>query len=90
MKINELAEKYSRTPAQVILCHIINLGVSVIPKSNNLKRIEENFDCLFDIEVEDHQRIRNLMGVYGEKSVRTFEPRNYVGFDIFNEEVEEP
>jgi len=28
---------------------MIHLGVSVIPKSNNLEQISENFDCLFEM-----------------------------------------
>lgn len=86
----EIATKYQKTPAQVILSHLIALGVSVIPKSNNLKRIEENFDVLFELESVDFEKIDQLMGKEGEKGVRSLEMRDYLGFDNFNEEVEEP
>ncbi|KAL8881150.1 MAG: hypothetical protein Q9198_001585, partial [Flavoplaca austrocitrina] len=89
-KIGEIAQKYSRTPAQVILCFMISRGVSVIPKSNNLQRIAENYDCLFELGTEDYQIIDALMGPNGERGVRNLETRDYLGFDNFNEEVEEP
>ncbi|KAG7004341.1 hypothetical protein G7Y79_00026g059250 [Physcia stellaris] len=88
--IGSLADKYSKTPAQVILCFLINRGVSVIPKSNNLQRIEENYDCLFDMDPLDFSIIDNLMGIDGERGVRNLETRDYLGFDNFNEEFEEP
>ena len=69
---------------------MINRGVSVIPKSNNTKRIGENFDCLFDLDPADFEIIDCLMGVEGEQGVRNLETRDYLGFDNFNEEVEEP
>ncbi|KAF1982270.1 Aldo/keto reductase [Aulographum hederae CBS 113979] len=88
--VKKLAEKYSRTPAQIILCHMIALGVSVIPKSNSVTRISENYDCLFDLEDADSEVLSNLMGVDGKHGVRNLETREYLGFDNFNEEVEEP
>jgi methylglyoxal/glyoxal reductase len=48
-----LAKKYKKTPAQIILRWALQLGVSTIPKSSNLARIQENFD-VFDFEI-DHQ-----------------------------------
>ncbi|KAI9770637.1 MAG: hypothetical protein M1840_003229 [Geoglossum simile] len=89
-QINQLAKKYSRTPAQVILSHMIHLGVSVIPKNNSRGRISENFDCLFELEQADYKLLGNLMGARGERGVRNLETREYLGFDNFNEEVEEP
>jgi diketogulonate reductase-like aldo/keto reductase len=85
-----LAQKYSKTPAQVILCHTICRGISVVPKSNNQSRIVENFEVLFEIEDEDFRKVDELMGVHGEKGIRNLEMTEYLGFDNFNEEVEEP
>lgn len=62
----------------------------MIPKSNNLRRIEENFDCLFELDHSDFITIDNLMGERGERGVRNLETRDYLGFDNFNEDFEEP
>ena len=85
-----MAQKYMKTPAQVILCFMLNRGVSVIPKSNNLQRIEQNYECMFDLDPEDFAIIDGLMGSDGERGVRNLETKDYLGFDNFNEEVEEP
>ncbi|CAG9765114.1 unnamed protein product [Ceutorhynchus assimilis] len=46
-RIQTLAQKYQKTPAQIILRYLIQIGLVPIPKSSNKKRIEENID-LFD------------------------------------------
>lgn len=51
-KLLSLAEKYNKTPAQIILRWALQLGVSTIPKSANPKRLQENFD-LFDFSISD-------------------------------------
>jgi diketogulonate reductase-like aldo/keto reductase len=49
-KLQSLAQKYHKTPAQIILRWALQHGVSSIPKSANLQRIKENFD-IFDFEI---------------------------------------
>lgn len=49
-KIKELADKYNKTVAQVILKYLVQLGVVPIPKSSNKKRLLENID-IFDFEL---------------------------------------
>ncbi|KAL9120852.1 MAG: hypothetical protein Q9187_002590 [Circinaria calcarea] len=88
--ISDLAQKYCKTPAQIILCHSLCRGISVIPKTNNPKRIVENFDILFDLEEDDFRKVDELMGVNGENGVRNLEMTAYLGFDNFNEVTEEP
>ncbi|MCL2499610.1 MAG: aldo/keto reductase [Defluviitaleaceae bacterium] len=48
--IKRLAEKYGKSPAQIVLRWNIELGVITIPKSANPSRIKENFD-IFDFEL---------------------------------------
>jgi 2,5-diketo-D-gluconate reductase A len=50
--IGGLAQKYGRTPAQIILRWHIQLGNRVIPKSVTPTRIKENID-IFDFELAD-------------------------------------
>lgn len=51
-KLVAMAERYGKTPAQIILRWCLQLGISAIPKSANPKRIEENFS-IFDFEISD-------------------------------------
>jgi 2,5-diketo-D-gluconate reductase A len=50
--IAELAERYGKTPAQVVLRWHLDLGNVAIPKSVTPARIEENFD-VFDFSLDD-------------------------------------
>jgi diketogulonate reductase-like aldo/keto reductase len=59
--ITELASKYGKTPAQVVLRWHLQLGIVTIPKSVNLGRIQENADLFdFELEPEDVNRIDSL------------------------------
>lgn len=60
-QIVALAKKYGKTTAQIILRWIIQLEISVIPKSCNKKRIFENMDIFdFCLDESDIQRINQL------------------------------
>lgn len=57
-KLQNISRKYNKTPAQIILRWALQHGVSTIPKSSNLKRIQENFDVFdFQITQEDMDTI---------------------------------
>lgn len=63
----EIAEKYKKTPAQILLKHIIQKGIIAIPKSSTPTRIKENIQ-LFDWElrVEDIDKLNAIdMGESG-------------------------
>ncbi|XP_023299366.2 aldo-keto reductase family 1 member B1 [Lucilia cuprina] len=50
----DLAQRYGRTPAQICLRYLIQLGCIVIPKSVKKSRIAENFNCFdFELSAED-------------------------------------
>jgi methylglyoxal/glyoxal reductase len=49
-KLVLIASKYGKTPAQILIRWALDLGISTIPKSVNLKRLKENFD-VFDFSI---------------------------------------
>ncbi|EGI64604.1 PREDICTED: 1,5-anhydro-D-fructose reductase-like isoform X1 [Acromyrmex echinatior] len=57
----EIAEKYEKTSAQILLKHIIQKGIATIPKSVDPLRIKENIE-LFDweLEAEDVNKLNAL------------------------------
>ena len=53
-RLIKLCNKYQRSPAQIILNWNIQLGVSAIPKSIKVERLQENYDATnFDLELDD-------------------------------------
>lgn len=52
--IQKLAEKYHKTPAQIVLRWHLDSGLVVIPKSVTPSRIEENFH-IFDFKLEKEE-----------------------------------
>ncbi|ESO98958.1 hypothetical protein LOTGIDRAFT_114071, partial [Lottia gigantea] len=59
--IKKLAEKYKKSPGQILLRQMVQRGILVIPKSVNPKRIKENSE-IFDFELipADVKQIENL------------------------------
>jgi diketogulonate reductase-like aldo/keto reductase len=51
-KLIALAKQYDKTPAQIMLRWMLQLGVSTIPKSSNVTRLKENFD-VFDFHLSE-------------------------------------
>ncbi|CAD5221930.1 unnamed protein product [Bursaphelenchus okinawaensis] len=59
--VKELAKKYKKTPGQILLRHLLQLGVSVIPKSTNPERLKQNFDVFdFELEPEDFEKFDEI------------------------------
>lgn len=53
-KIKEIADRYNKTSAQILLRYNVELGNSVIPKSSNKKRLAENLNIFdFSLAAED-------------------------------------
>lgn len=59
-RLQKMAQKYSRTPAQVMLAWLVNHDLVTIPKSVNEERILENADIFFDFEAEDMDVLDNI------------------------------
>lgn len=56
-----IGKKHSKTPAQILLRFLLQLGVAPIPKSVNPKRVKENFDVFdFNLDTQDMTDLRAL------------------------------
>lgn len=67
--IVEIAGGHGRTPAQIALRWCIEIGVSAVPKSGNVKRMAENIDIFdFSLTSDDMARIATLD--QGEKAAQ--------------------
>lgn len=59
--VQEIAKKHYRTPAQILLRHTIQQGVSVIPKSTNPERLKQNISIFdFELSPEDQQKLHDI------------------------------
>jgi diketogulonate reductase-like aldo/keto reductase len=47
-EVLEMAKKYSKTPAQILLRHIVQRGIAAIPKSTNPDRIRQNLQVRYN------------------------------------------
>lgn len=58
--LKEIAQKYGKTPVQVVLAWGINSGRSVIPKSVVDWQMEQNLEADFELQPEDMKTIGTL------------------------------
>ncbi|KAL3439718.1 NADP-dependent oxidoreductase domain-containing protein [Aspergillus insuetus] len=58
--LKNIAEKYGKSPVQVVLAWGINSGRSVIPKSVVDWQIDQNLEADFELAAEDMERIATL------------------------------
>ena len=60
-EVTSLADKYGRTPAQILLHYLIQLGIVVIPKSVHEERIKENLNVFgFKLTEAEMETLRAL------------------------------
>ncbi|XP_030765036.1 1,5-anhydro-D-fructose reductase-like [Sitophilus oryzae] len=59
--VKEIAQKYNKSPGQILLKHLVQNDIIVIPKSGNPDRIKANID-IFDFELakEDIEKLDSL------------------------------
>lgn len=57
-RVQAIANKYQKTPVQIVLRYLVELGVTPIPKSIRKERIGENVD-IFDFQLTDEEK--NIM-----------------------------
>jgi len=75
-EIKEIAEKYGKTPYQIILNWAVSQDIIVIPRSSKLERVKENFEIFdFELSSEDLEKINNI-----EQKPRLSEPA-FADFD---------
>uniref|UniRef100_A0A7E4VDR1 Aldo_ket_red domain-containing protein n=1 Tax=Panagrellus redivivus TaxID=6233 RepID=A0A7E4VDR1_PANRE len=61
--VKRLAEKYHKTPAQILIRQLIQRGISTIPKSTNPNRVRENFNVLdFELTVDEMAEFDKIPG----------------------------
>jgi len=57
----QLSKAYNKTPGQILLRHLLQRGIIVIPKSGNPARIKQNISILdFELKSEDFEKIEKL------------------------------
>ncbi|WIM68996.1 aldo/keto reductase [Corynebacterium breve] len=61
--VKAIAAKYEKTSAQVLLRFLLQLGISVIPKTGSVERLEENLGALsFRLSRDDMQVLASVQG----------------------------
>ncbi|KAM0523132.1 hypothetical protein ACHAPE_001624 [Trichoderma viride] len=86
-KIIEIATRYQISPAQVCLSWAVQKGIPVIPKSVQDGHLQQNIQ-LTRLSDEDFHAVDQLSSERG--AVRFLDPSRHLGFDIFDEENDQP
>lgn len=77
--LKDLAEKYNKTAAQVVLRWGIQRNTVVIPKTSKPERLEENFRVFdFELTKEDMELIKSI-----DRNYRTNQPAKFWGIDLY-------
>ncbi|XP_018579941.1 aldose reductase-like [Anoplophora glabripennis] len=59
--IKKIAEKYNKTPGQIMLRYLLQKNIAAVPKSSNIERLEENIDVFdFEISSDDMRSLDDL------------------------------
>ncbi|OPB37160.1 Aldo/keto reductase [Trichoderma guizhouense] len=87
LKINEMAAKYKISSAQVCLSWAVQKGIPVVPKSVQVSHMEQNLH-LKRLSEDDFRTVDRLSTQRGP--VRFLDPSRHLGFDIFDEDNDQP
>ncbi|KAF7863784.1 hypothetical protein EAF04_006749 [Stromatinia cepivora] len=88
-QISQVSQETGMTPAQLILSWAIQRGTSVIPKTANENRLSENL-CNAPLSEKHFAIIDGLSTTIESGPVRYLDPTKHLGFDIFDEDVDQP
>ncbi|KAI0135870.1 aldo-keto reductase, partial [Daldinia grandis] len=86
-KIKDIAFQYNMTPAQVCLSWAVQRGIAVVPKSVNEAHMKENLR-LKRLPDDAFVAVDQLSSERGP--LRFLDPGRHIGFDIFDEEKDQP
>ena len=85
--IHDIASRCGQTPAQICLSWAVQRGVAVVPKTVKKERMRENLE-LTKLPDDAFEAVNKLVDKQG--SVRFLDPSRHIGFDIFDEEQDQP
>ena len=82
-KLVEISKKYNKTVAQIVLRWAVQRKIVVIPKSDKIERLKENFDLFsFELTQQEIEGINSL-----NQNLRTINPRlleSWSNFPVFD------
>ena len=59
--LQEIGDKYNKTPAQIALKYLLTRNMVIIPKSGNLDRLKQNINLFnFKLSIDDIRKIETL------------------------------
>ncbi|KAL7801239.1 aldo-keto reductase [Trichoderma aethiopicum] len=86
-KINEIATRCGMSPAQVCLSWAVQKGIPAVPKSVQVAHMMQNLE-LTRLTDDDFRAVDQLASERGP--VRFLDPSRHLGFDVFDEENDQP
>lgn len=87
-KIMALAERCGKSPAQICLSWAVQRGISVVPKTVNDGRMRENLELGARLDDDVFEGVNEIVKERGP--IRFLNPQGHIGFDIFDEEKDQP
>ena len=83
----QIASETGQTPAQVLLSWLVQRGIPAVPKSVQEDHLEQNLR-IFKLTDDQFERMNNILE--SNETVRYLDPQSHIGFDIFDENEDQP